>query len=127
MEGSNSSYVKLEDLTAYQLACQVADEVWDITVKWDWFAKQTIGRQFVNSADSGAANIAEGYGRYHKKDKIKFYLNARASIYEAKHWCQTAKKRKLLTEEEYSNIFTKLEKLPKEINILIKLTNNLKE
>ncbi|MCK4639103.1 MAG: four helix bundle protein, partial [Bacteroidales bacterium] len=25
------------------------------------------------AADSISANIAEGFGRYHKKDKIKFY------------------------------------------------------
>jgi len=40
-------------------------------VKWDYFAKKTVGEQFIDAVDSISANIAEGFGRYHKKDKIK--------------------------------------------------------
>lgn len=33
---------------------------------------------------SGTANIAEGYGRYHYQEAIRFYRISRGSIYEAK-------------------------------------------
>jgi len=33
---------------------------------------------------SGTANIAEGYGRYHHKESIRFYRISRGSIYESK-------------------------------------------
>jgi len=119
-------YFKLEDIIAYKISSDLSDFVWEIVSKWDWFSKSTLGMQFVKSANSIAANIAEGFGRYHKKDKNKFYYNARGSAFETIHWCKKAYKRKLLSEEENVYISEELRKLPKEINTLIKLTNNLK-
>jgi four helix bundle protein len=40
--------------------------------------------QLRRAANSVCANIAEGFERYHTKDKIKFYYNARGSISECK-------------------------------------------
>lgn len=59
-----------------------------------------------------------------KKDKIKFYYNARASVFEAADWCKKAYQRNLLTEAEYKIVMEELRKLPKEINYLIKMTEN---
>ena len=33
--------------------------------------------------DSVSANISEGFGRYHKKDKIKFYRYSQGSVNQA--------------------------------------------
>lgn len=119
-------YLGVEDLTSYKIASELSDLVWNIVIKWEWLAKSTVGAQFIRSTDSIAANIAEGFGRYHKKDKIKFYFNARGSLFEAEHWCKKAFKRDLLTETESEHILEKVGKLPREINTLIKLTSNLK-
>lgn len=119
--------VKLEDIVAYKIASQLSDYVWEIVIKWEWFPKKTIGGQFTEAIDSIAANMAEGFGRYHKKDKIKFYYNSRASVFESSFWCKKAFIRKLLSEEQYNYIIEELRKLPKEINYQIKVTNtNLK-
>jgi four helix bundle protein len=72
--------------------------------------------------DSIAGNIAEGFGRFHKKDKQKFYYNARGSVMESIHWVQRATTRKLLSEKEHASILEKLEGLPREINYQIRLT-----
>jgi len=32
-----------EDLRVFQLAEQLADEIWDIVTNWDYFAKTTVG------------------------------------------------------------------------------------
>lgn len=121
-------YTKLEDLPAYNQSAELADYVWEVVVVWDWFAKKTVGSQFVESTDSTPANIAEGFGRYHKKDKIKFYLNARGSVYEAANWCKRAIRRSLLSEEQSQKILANLRELPREINYLIKITrDNLSE
>lgn len=81
---------------------------------WDSFAKYTIGQQFVDAVDSISANIAEGFGRYHKKDKIKFYYYSFGSVKECLDWNEKARVRKLVNEETYSKIFATLETLPKE-------------
>ena len=100
----------------------LSDLIWDVVSKWDWFAIQPLGTQLVRSIDSIAANIAEGFGRFHKKDKQKFYYNARGSVYESGHWINKAYKRNIITEDEFTKIIDELRKLPKEINFLIKIT-----
>lgn len=118
---------KLEDIPIYRIASNLSDYVWDIVIKWEYFAKKTIGEQFVEAIDSIAANFAEGFGRFHKKDKIKFYYNSRATVYESSFWCKKAFIRKLLMEEEYNHIIGELRKMPKELNYQIKITSiNLK-
>jgi len=117
------NYLQLDKIGAYKISFELSNYVWDIVIKWHYLAKDTVGKQFIRAIDSISANIAEGFGRFHKKDKIKFYLNARSSVYESLDWLQKAKIRNLLTEEQYNHIFTQLKFLPKEINSLIKYTN----
>ncbi len=86
--------------------------------------KKRLGNNFVRAADSVSANIAEGFGRYGKKNKIKFYRYSFGSLKESCDWNEKSKVRGLLTEEQYNHISEELEKLPREINWLIKFTND---
>ena len=119
---TGGKYLSIENLSAYKAAYGLSNDVW-LIVSWDYLAKDTIGKQLVRCIDSISANIAEGFGRYHKKDKIKFYYNARASVIEAQDWIKKAKDRSLLSKEGFEKISIILSKLPKEINQLIKYTN----
>ncbi len=116
------TYRSIESINSYNISSALADEIWEIVSKWNYFSKNSMGLQFVRSIDSIAANIAEGFGRFHKKDKQKFFYNARGSLYEAIHWSEKAKKRNLLTLQEYEKISQQLDILPKEINWLVKIT-----
>jgi four helix bundle protein len=125
---SEKKYVVLNDVESYTKGFHLSNYVWNIVISWDFFAKDTMGKQFVRAIDSISANIAEGFGRFHKKDKIKFYRYSKGSVYESLDWCEKARIRKLLKMEEYDYIHNQLKLLPKELNILIKYTNeNLKE
>ena len=93
-----------ESLRVYKLAEEIADLIWEIVSKWDYFAKDTIGKQLVNSADSIGANIAEGYGRGSHADNRRFAKISRGSLFEVKHWLRRAYKRNLLSDEEISNL-----------------------
>lgn len=119
----SKKYLKLNDIEAYKIAFKLSNYVWDIVIKWDYFTKETVGKQFVRAVDSISANLAEGFGRYGKKDKIKFFRYSFGSLYESLDWNEKAHIRKLLIEEEYSVIFIDLMKLPKSINSLILFTN----
>ena len=119
----DKKYLKLNDIEAYRIAFHLSNYVWDVVLKWDWFAKKIVAAQFVEAIDSISANIAESFGRYNKKDKIRFYRIAAGSVPECLDWNQNSKVRKLLTQEEYKFIFDELQKLPKSINSLIKFTN----
>jgi len=93
-----------ESLRVYNLAEEIADLTWGIVSKWDYFAKDTIGKQLVNSADSIGANLVEGYGRGSHADNRRFVKISRGSLFEVKHWLRRAYKRNLLSEEEISNL-----------------------
>jgi len=109
--------MKLEELRVYQLSMKLAEDVWVIVVKWDYFAKDTIGKQLIRSADSVAANLSEGFGRFFYKEERQFCYYSRGSLYETKTWLTKAFNRELLSNEE-------LEKFEKEINDLgVKLNN----
>lgn len=116
-------YLKLNDIECYRIAFHLSNYVWNIVVKWEHLEKRTIGEQFVKAVDSISANIAEGFGRYNKKDKIKFYRYSQGSLSESLDWNQKAKVRNLISEEEYNYIFNDLQKVPKALNSLILYTN----
>ena len=119
-----TKYLKLSDISAYKGAFHLSNYIWDIVIQWDYFARNTLGKQFVNAVDSISANIAEGFGRHGKKDKVRFYRISYGSLKESFDWNEKSKVRNLLTIEQYEHIFSELEKLPKEINSLIKYTND---
>ena len=120
----NKKYLKLNDIEAYKLSFHLSNYVWNVVLGWDYFAKKTIGAQFVDAADSISANIAEGFGRHFKKDKVRFYQYSRGSVKECFDWNEKSKVRNLVNKEEYIYIFSELDKLPKSINSLIKYTRD---
>ena len=116
-------YLDLNDLESYKIAFLLSNYVWDIVLTWNYFAKDTVGKQFVKAVDSIFANIAEGFGRYGKKDKINFYRYSYGSLKESQDWNEKSKVRKLLTKEQYDFILSQLKQLPKSIHQLIKFTD----
>ncbi len=118
------NYLKLNDISSYKIAFGLSNYAWDIIMKWDNFTKNTVGSQFVRAIDSISANIAEGFGRYGKKDKVYFYRIARASAYESLDWLEKCNRRGIISVKDYDHILKALKHMPKEINTLIKFTND---
>ena len=110
----------LGKLEIYKLSLLLSNIVWKIYVKLPNDLKYNIGNQVIRSIDSVGANIAEGYGRFHYKDSIKFYYNARGSLWESKHWIYLLYKRDLIDNEQYKEIMNCLEILGKKLNNFIK-------
>jgi four helix bundle protein len=129
MEENNfKSYLLIDKIEAYNKALTFSNLLWDEVIKFDYFEKNSVGLQLVRAADSVSANIAEGFGRYHKKDKIKFYQYAKGSALECYDWLLKCKHRKLLNDSQLQSYIETVQNLPKSINYLIKYTNdNLKE
>lgn len=113
-------YVRLEDQIVYKLAVELSDIAWHIYEPMTWQIKKIIGDQFITALDSFGANIAEGYGRYHYLDQIKFYYNARASLMEAKHWTNLLHARKLIADKVHQDFIYKLNNAHYQHNQFIK-------
>jgi four helix bundle protein len=114
------AHQSFEQLRVYQAAEKLADEVWDIVVGWNYFAKDTVGKQLVRAADSIGANIAEGCGRWNYRDNRRFVRIARGSLNECKYWLRRAFRRKLLTAEEVSVIKPLLTDLGPSLNAYLR-------
>ena len=110
----------LEELKVYRLAMEVGDSSWAIVIKWNYFERDTIGKQLVRAADSIAANISEGFGRYHFKENRYFNFVARGSLFETKTWLEKAVKRNLISLEEFSKLKIEMNELGKMLNGYIK-------
>ena len=111
--------MELRDLEVYKLSEELSDSVWNIVIKWDHFAKDTVGKQLVKASDSIAANIAEGYGRYHFKENKNFCYFARGSLEETKTWLRKGIRRGLIDKSEHQELFNITKKLPKLLNSYI--------
>jgi four helix bundle protein len=115
-----------ENLEVYKLAEKLANEIWHIVKEWDYFAKDTIGKQIVRSADSVCANIAEGRGRYNDQDNRRFVKIARGSLYETISWLRLAYARQLLTKEQVSKFKPIIDELLPKLSAYLKSIGNRK-
>lgn len=112
--------MKLEEFRVYQLSMDLGEQVWNIVIEWDYFAKDTIGKQLVRSIDSVAANLSEGYGRYHFKEAKNFSYYSRGSLYESKTWLTKARNRNLMHEEVFMKMMHAIDDIGVKLNNYIK-------
>jgi len=115
-----------EHLKVYRMAEQLADEVWNVVLKWRTFARDTVGKQLVRAADSIGANIAEGTGRGSFQDNRRYVRIARGSLYETMHWLRRAYLRKLLSEQEVTRTKPLIDNLCPMLNAYLKSIGQVK-
>jgi len=108
--------MKLEELQVYSLSMEMGEKVWNIVTKWNIFGKDTIGKQLVRAADSVAANISEGFGRYHFKESKHFYYYSRGSLYETKTWLTKAYNRKLIDKDQFDLFINEINTIGVKLN-----------
>lgn len=104
-------YITLNKLKVYQLARDLSTIAWRTYQNLDWRIKKINGDQYVESTDSVSANIAEGYGRFHYLDKVRFYYNARGSLFESRNWLNILNERGFIEKkdkEDYLNVYKQL-------------------
>jgi len=108
--------IDLNDLAVYRRSVKLAEEIWAEVEGWPSFAKYSIGEQLVQAADSIAANISEGHGRYHFGENRQFCYYARGSLQETITWLQKAKMRGLITDERHEELSDELTEIRKMLN-----------
>jgi four helix bundle protein len=109
----------LEGLRIFRLAEKLADEIWEEVITWKPFARDTMGRELVRSADSVGANIAEGHGRFHYRDEITFDYYGRGSLKETRFWLRRAVARKIFPEERFQYFIGMVDELEPQLNAYI--------
>lgn len=72
------------ELNVWKEAKRLAVDIYKLTRYFPKEEMYGLTSQLRRSSTSICANIAEGFSRFHAKDKIRFYYNARGSISESK-------------------------------------------
>jgi four helix bundle protein len=112
--------MKLEDLQVYNMAMELGEEIWKIVKTWDYFAKDTVGKQLIRAVDSVAANLSEGFGRFHYNENRQFCYYSRGSLFETRTWIAKASQRDLIKADCTRMLKDSIDKLSLKLNNYIK-------
>src|SRR5437660_10873253 len=80
--GRGDKFRTFEDLEVYQVARVFRKKMYAVTRGLPDFEKFDLASQVRRAAVSLTNNIAEGHGRYHFADQVRFFLGSRGSLQE---------------------------------------------
>src|SRR5881397_1830893 len=82
MESTTGTFRTFEDLEVYKTAREFRIAMYAVSRKLPTFERFELASQIRRAAVSLTNNIAEGHGRWHFLDHIKFVLRGRGSLQE---------------------------------------------
>src|SRR6266571_4619839 len=82
METATKRFQTFEDLEVYKAAREFRKAMYAVSRRLPDFEKFGLASQIRRASVSLTNNIAEGHGRFHYLDQIKFMLQARGSLEE---------------------------------------------
>ena len=115
---------RFQDMPVWQESMDLAVKIFEVSEGFPKKEDYSLTSQIRRSALSIPANIAEAFGRYHKKDKINFYYYARGSITETQNHLIYSNRVNYLNSEIAENLIERLEEINKSLNKIIKTLNN---
>ncbi len=113
-------------LKAWQENHQLVLSIYKITKTFPNEEKYGIIDQLRRASSSITANIAEGFGRFHYADKIRFYLQARGSLKEVENFIYLSQDLKYLDKETAKKLWQQAKIGEQLLNGLIKSANKQK-
>jgi len=122
--GEKGKIEHFTDLDAWQINHQVALAIYKISKKFPKDERFGLTNQLRRAAVSIATNIAEGWGRFHYKDRARFYYQARGSNTEVQSLLILAKDLGYLNEKELDEIKVLVSRGFKVLNGLIRSVEN---
>ncbi|MCI0476437.1 MAG: four helix bundle protein [Anaerolineales bacterium] len=105
-----------EDLECFKLALDVVVNAHAFARTLPPEEKYDLAMQIRRAAKSVTANIAEGYGRYHYLDGLKFYSNARGSLNEVLGHLVNAKVLNYCEQEYFDTFYMLIRRTEKALN-----------
>ncbi|MBI4687995.1 MAG: four helix bundle protein [Nitrospirae bacterium] len=112
-------YNSFEEMPLWQKAMDLAVRIFKLTENLPKKEDYGLTSQIRGSSLSVSGNIAEGFGRRHTKDKLNFYYNARASLFETKSHLIYGNRVGYFVKTELEDCLNLISDIGKEINSLI--------
>lgn len=116
---------KFTDLDAWKEAHKLTLLVYEVTLKFPKSEMYGLVSQLRRASISIESCIAEGFSRYHYKDRLNFYFDARGSVSEVQSEIIDAKDLKYIATDSFKIIFNQSEKVGIILGGLIRSTENL--
>ena len=110
------------DLDVWKLSMDFVDELYNITDTFPDFEKYGLASQLRRAGVSIPSNIAEGAGRFHKKEFINFLYISMGSLSEVETQLEIAKRRGYM--KSWDDLKSKLIRIRKMLNGLINQLRN---
>jgi four helix bundle protein len=82
VEGGRKEFRTFEDLEVYKAALEFRKKMYGVARRLPDFEKFGLASQIRRAAVSLTNNMAEGHGRYHFADQVRFFLGSRGSLQE---------------------------------------------
>ena len=121
MEASKSFF----DLFVWKKAHEFVLCVYRVCSKFPDFEQFGLRSQFTRAAVSIPANIAEGYKKLSKPDKLRFFNISQGSLEECRYYILLSKDLGYINNDSFENLDAEIEKVSRYINAYCKgIINN---
>ncbi len=97
-----------EDIIAWKNAHSLVILVYRITKTFPDYERFGLCSQFQRAAVSIPANIAEGYKKLSKADKLRFFKISQGSIEECRYYCILSRDLGYINEQVYTQLLQKI-------------------
>ena len=97
-----------EDIIAWKNAHSLVILVYRITKTFPDYERFGLCSQFQRAAVSNPANIAEGYKKLSKADKLRFFNISQGSIEECRYYCILSRDLGYINEQVYTQLLQKI-------------------
>ena len=101
---SGRKFQTFEDLEVYKTAREFRKVMYAVSRRLPESEKYDLGRQIRRAAVSLTNNMAEGHGRFHYPDQIRFFLHSRGSLEELVDDLNICSDENYLSAEETENL-----------------------
>lgn len=119
-----ATITKFEELEVWQLARELANEIFELFTTSEKFSKDFKLRDQINgSSGSVMDNIAEGFERGGRNEFINFLTYAKGSAGEVKSQLYRALDRKYITQEQFDQLYEKTDLIGKKTGSFINYLN----
>jgi four helix bundle protein len=101
---SSGTFQTFEDLEVYKAAREFRKAMYSVNRRLPDLEKYDLGSQIRRAAVSLTNNMAEGHGRFHYPDQIRFFLHSRGSLEELVDDLNVCEDEEYLTSVEVQNL-----------------------
>jgi four helix bundle protein len=103
-DGQRDKFRTFEDLEVYKAACEFRKKMYGVARRLPDFERFGLASQIRRAAVSLTNNMAEGHGRYHFADQVRFFLGSRGSLQELVDDLNLCDDEKYLQNEEIAEL-----------------------